>query len=134
MRKTIVILVMALMVMCSGNVFAGSPPVDLNRVVVSGVNIAITPEDKSYVIPSSMFGLLFEGQEYSIIINAEADQSHACYIALITPENGESPMIGDFFYEPGIHFIPPYTGIYAVRCTVAPDTVDLIGIAVEIED
>lgn len=110
-----------------------TPDVNIHRVVVSGVNFAYTPYDLSFFQTSNMFAYLLSSYNYKIVVNAETDMPHACYITLIT-SNGETSMIGDYFGEffPSMWFSPPVNGLYSFRCVMAAGYADLIGIAVEV--
>ena len=113
---------------------AEKPPVDLSKIIVSGVNVAITtPEDIG--VGSNMFGYLHKNVEYAIFINSEQDIDHVCYISRIISLTEETPPIDDaFFSEPGVYFTPDQDGVYSVRCYTAPNQMDLIGIVIQKEN
>ena len=138
MRKFLIAIVV-MMILFSGNVFAGSPPVSFDMIMVAGVNMTFTNEDGSKFMPSNIFYWLPGGFIYRVVINSEFDKPHDCIIFPMDDQGNELPPITgpdgeQRFAEPGIHLNAGASSFMGVRCYSGKNVIDLLGIAIEVED
>ena len=134
MKKTL-LLTLTILMLTTGTCFATSSPyVDFHKTVLSGVNFATTVQlsnGKIVYQSSSIFARLNANQPYVFVFNAELDHPISCEIVWL----GEDATVWEPATEPvgegRFDWTPHYSGLYAVRCTVALGISDWLGIVIE---